>query len=155
MPSVATLKTSPEPKRPPEDLQLSGVAFLTPRNLRLLERTDAVAKLYRVDLGEASNILGSKWDDPETAPSLEGLQDLAVAGVRVLPKFLVLDLSKFPEVPDKIEGIAAVDRNTLAVSNDNDFDSEESVYDADGNNVGKGKKTRLDIISLDKPLPLQ
>jgi hypothetical protein len=36
-----------------------------------------------------------------------------------------------------------------------DFDSEESTYDADGNNVGKGKKTRLLIISLDKPLPLQ
>ena len=47
-----------------------------------------------------------------------------------------------------------VDRNTVAVSNDNDFDSEESQYDAGGNNLGRGKKTFILVISLGKPLPL-
>src|SRR5581483_4352571 len=45
-------------------------------------------------------------------------------------------------------------RQTLAISNDNDFDSEESKYDSDGNNVGKGKKTQILLITLDKALPL-
>jgi hypothetical protein len=145
----------PDPKTTPEEMKLSGVIFLNPKNLLILERTDLVAKLYSVDLDGASNIVSSKWDDPKTNPRLEALQDPLAAGVRVLPKSLVLDLKKFAEVPDKIEGIAVIDSKTIAVANDNDFDSEESVYDTDGNNVGKGKKTQLLIISLDKALSLQ
>jgi hypothetical protein len=48
-----------------------------------------------------------------------------------------------------------IDRNTIAISNDNDFDSEESKYDEQGNNVGKGKTSHIFVIALDKPLPLQ
>ena len=145
----------PDPKTTPEEMKLSGVAFLNPKNLLILERTDAVAKLYSVDLDRASNILATMWDDPKTSPSLEALQEPTAAGVRVLPKSLVLDLKKFAEVPEKIEGIAVVDSKTVAMSNDNDFDSEESKYDAEGNNLGKGSKSQILIISLDKPLPLQ
>jgi hypothetical protein len=151
----AAKEFDPDPKTTPEEMKLSGVAYLNPKNLLILERTDSVAKLYSVDLGGASNILGTSWDDLKTSPSLEALEDPMVAGVRALPKSLVLDLKKFPEVPEKIEGIAVIGRNTIAVSNDNDFDSEESKYDKDGNNLGKGKKSQLLVISLDKPLPLQ
>jgi hypothetical protein len=56
-------------------------------------------------------------------------------------------------VPEKIEGVAILNANTIAVSNDNDFDSEESRYDDQGNNVGKGKKSQIVTISLEKPLP--
>lgn len=56
-------------------------------------------------------------------------------------------------MPEKIEGIALIDRNTLAIVNDNDFDSEESKYDEDGNNLGKGKKSQILIVSLGSPLP--
>ena len=48
-----------------------------------------------------------------------------------------------------------IDRNTIAISNDNDFDTVESKYDEQGNNVGKGKMSHIFIIALDKPLPLQ
>ena len=58
-------------------------------------------------------------------------------------------------MPEKIEGIALIDQSTIAVSNDNDFDSEESKYDAAGNNIGKGKISQILTISLAKPLPLQ
>ena len=71
-----------------------------------------------------------------------------------MPKTLVLDLNQFKEMPDKIEGVAVIDRNTIAVANDNDFDSEESKYDEQGNNVGKGKVSQILVIALDKPLPL-
>jgi hypothetical protein len=66
---------------------------------------------------------------------------------------LVADLSKLKEVPGKIEGVALIDRSTIAVANDNDFDTEENRYDADGNNLGQGKKSRILIISLDSALP--
>jgi Esterase-like activity of phytase len=55
----------------------------------------------------------------------EVLADPATSEVRVLPKTLVLDLSAIKGMPEKIEGIALLDQNTLAIANDNDFDSEE------------------------------
>ena len=145
----------PNPKNTPDEMKLSGVIAMNPTTLLVLERTDLVAKLYSVDLSQATNILGSKWNDAKTGPSLEALADPATAEVRVLPKTLVLDLSSIKGMPEKIEGIALLDQNTLAVSNDNDFDSEESKYDAEGNNIGKGKISQILMISLAKPLPLQ
>jgi hypothetical protein len=144
----------PHPKTTPDEMKLSALVFLNSTTLLVLERTDLVAKLYNVDLGKATNILNTKWDDPKTSPSLEALEDPATAGVRVLPKSLVLDLKQFKDIPEKIEGIALLDRNTIAVCNDNDFDSEDSKYDAEGNNLGKGKKSHILFISLDKALSL-
>ena len=145
----------PRPKITRDEMKLSAVVYLNPTTLMIVERTDWVAKLYTVDLSAASNILNSKWDDPSTTPSLEALADLARADIRALPKSLVLDLSRFKDMPEKIEGVAVIDRNTIAISNDNDFDSEESKYDDQGNNVGKGKASQIFVIALDKPLPLQ
>ena len=135
-------------------MKLSAVVALNPNTLLILERTDLVAKLYTVDLSRATNILGSKWDDPKTSPALESLADPGTAELRVLPKTLVADLTALPGVPEKIEGVAVFDLHTIAISNDNDFDSEESVYDQQGNNVGKGKKSQILLITLEKPLPL-
>ena len=144
----------PGPKNTPDEMKLSGVVALSPTTLLILERTDVVAKLYTVDLSRATNLLGGKWDDLKTAPALEALADPASAEVRVLAKSLVVDLSSIDGVPEKIEGVAVLDQRTIAISNDNDFDSEEGQYDDAGNNVGKGKKSKILIISLDKPLPL-
>ena len=136
-------------------MKLSGVVYLNPTTLLILERTDLVAKLYTVDLNSGTDILNTKWNDPGASPALEALADLAAADVRVLRKSLVLDLGSFKEMPEKIEGLAVIDKNTIAVSNDNDFDSEECKYDEQGNNVGTGKITQVLIISLDQPLPVQ
>jgi hypothetical protein len=142
------------PKNTPDEMKLSGVIAINPSTLLVLERTDLIAKLYSVDLGKATNILNTKWNDPKTAPSLEALDDPAKAELRALPKTLVIDLVSLKGVPEKIEGIALLDQNTIAIANDNDFDSEESQYDAEGNNIGKGKKSQILLIHLDKPLPL-
>jgi hypothetical protein len=144
----------PNPKNTPDEMKLSALAFMNPTTLLVLERTDLVAKLYSVDMTKATNLLKSQWDDPKTEPTLEALADPASAQIRVLPKSLVLDLSSLEGIPEKIEGIALLDRNTIAVANDNDFDSEESKYDAEGNNVGKGKKSQVLLIHLSKALPL-
>jgi hypothetical protein len=143
------------PKTTPDEMKLSGVIWLNPTTLLILERTDLVAKLYTVDLTKATNLLNTKWNDLANAASLESLADPQTAGVQVLPKTLILDLNQFQEMPEKIEGIAVIDRNTIAVANDNDFDSEESKYDEEGNNFGKGKVSKILVLSLDKPLPIE
>jgi hypothetical protein len=144
----------PNAKNNPDEMKLSGVVFLNPTTLLMLERTDLVAKLYSVNLKKATNILNTQWDDAKTAPALEALHDPASAQVRVVPKSLVLDLSSLYGMAEKIEGITVLDRHTIAVASDNDFDCEDGRYDAEGNHIGKGKKTQILVISLAKPLPL-
>lgn len=137
-------------KTDPAEMKLSAVAHFNPTTLIVDERTDQIAKLYSVDLNKATNILGSKWDDPATSPSLEALTDPAASGVKVLPKTLVVDLSTLSGMPNKIEGVAVLDSFTIAVSNDNDFDC--CTFDAAGNNVGKGVKSKILVVGLDNPV---
>jgi hypothetical protein len=130
----------------PDDMKLSSVVAVGPTTLLINERTDAVAKLYTVDLSTATNILGSAWDDPATTPSLETTVDFAGAGVTPLAKTLLVDLSTVDGVPGKIEGVTVLDATTIAIANDNDFDIGE--IDASGQNQGKGTKSELLMIQV-------
>lgn len=141
----------PQPNLAASEMKISALVWVNATTLLVEERTDWVAKLYLVDLGKATNILGSKWNDAKTMPTLEALDDLAANSITALPKTLLIDLSKVPGVPDKIEGVAIIDKNTLAIANDNDFDIGD--FDAQGNNVGKNTKSKILVISLAKPLP--
>jgi hypothetical protein len=70
-----------------------------------------------------------------------------------LPETTTPDSEVNPDKTTKtitLEGVALLDRNTIAVCNDNDFDSEESKYDAQGDNIGKGKISQILVISLEQ-----
>ena len=69
----------------------------------------------------------------------------------VLPKTLVVDLSQVAGTPLKIEGLAIVDRQTLAIANDNDFDF--SGFDENGQAILMGVHSQLQLIGLPVPLP--
>ncbi|MPZ09409.1 MAG: esterase-like activity of phytase family protein [Kiloniellaceae bacterium] len=102
--------------------RVSELAAIGPDRLLVLERTDATTKLHEVSLAGATNILGSKWDDTATAPSLELSNELAGTGIVTLAKTLRIDTARdFPEAPTKLEGIAFLGDGTLALINDNDF----------------------------------
>jgi hypothetical protein len=113
--------TPDENRCDPNDMKLSGIVWIDEATLLVLERTDQEARLYHVDLRGASDILGSAWDDLDTSPSLEEFENPVEAGVTPLPKSLLVALEALPQMPDKIEGVAVVDKETLAVINDNDF----------------------------------
>ncbi|TQS45598.1 esterase-like activity of phytase family protein [Cryptosporangium phraense] len=129
----------------PSALKSSAVIGIDNHTVLVEERTDNAARLYRIDLRKATNILGSKWDDPATSPSLE-----EATGVPVPPKKLVIDLGATPGVPKKIEGIALVDRKTIAIVNDNDFGMTDgaAAFDANGNLVDSGIQTQLQYVRL-------
>jgi hypothetical protein len=141
----------PTVKPAPEEMKLSALAPAGPNTLLVLERTDSVAKLYLADLSGATNILGSRWDDPRTSPSLEAVGDPGEDGITALAKSLAVDLSTIAEMPDKIEGVAIVDRSTVAVANDNDFDIGN--FDRTGNNVGQGLQSKILFVTLPQALP--
>jgi hypothetical protein len=121
----------------PGDMKISGMYGVGPSSFLVDERTDPVAKVYRVDVSSATNILGSMWDTVATSPSasttaLESLANPASQAVTLLPKALVADLSTLG-LPTKIEGIAQVGPGVLAVANDNDFGMvDNATFDARG-----------------------
>ena len=94
-------------------MKISSLVALSSNSFLVDERTDTVAKVYRVDISNASNILGHPtWDTPVVSPgastlSIEGLANPASQGILVLPKTLVADLSALG-LPTKIEGISLV-----------------------------------------------
>ncbi|GAA3777382.1 esterase-like activity of phytase family protein [Streptomyces coacervatus] len=132
------------------ELKISSVVAVGGNRLLVEERTDKAARLQLVKLGGGANILGGPYDDDTTSPSLEQLDDPAASGVPVLDKRLVVDLGKVDGVPGKIEGIARVDHDTLALINDNDFGMTDGAgaFDAQGRLVDSGIETKVIYVRL-------
>jgi len=114
----------PAPENRPQDLKVSALAMLDQHRMLVLERVDALARIFLVDLRKATNILGTEWDSEAQSPSLEQLNEtqLAAAGIAVLPKTSVGPaLDSAAGWPAKIEGLTVLDGKTIAIANDNDF----------------------------------
>jgi hypothetical protein len=144
------------------EMKISAISALDEHRFLVLERTDAVAKIYRIDVRNATNILGSDWDSPATTPSLESLAQFVAAGstdtlagsdVEAVSKELVLDLSTLGAViPQKIEGLTVLDAKTLAISNDNDFQVGPPTCGTNVPPPPAPAESRIIVIKLDKPL---
>lgn len=106
------------------DVKLSEMSVTPGGKLIQLERISLTTKLYAVDLSKATNILGTKWDDRATQPSLEQQTDLASAGIVPVTKTLVFNTAtdaKAATNPGKVEGLAFLDPNNFVLTTDNDF----------------------------------
>ncbi|MFE2045508.1 esterase-like activity of phytase family protein [Streptomyces sp. NPDC059477] len=136
------------------ELKISSVVAVGRDQLLVEERTDKSARLNLVRLKPSADILGEKWDDKTTSPSLEELEDPAAAGVPVLGKSLVVDLGKVDGVPGKIEGVALVDDRTIAVINDNDFGMTDGAeaFDTQGRLVDSGIETKVTYVRLPRDI---
>jgi hypothetical protein len=130
------------------EMKISGMSWYGPNELLVDERTDNVARLYRIIIDPSRNILGSRFDDPATSPSLE--QSLPDGKFIPLDKVLAVDLpAKIPGMPGKIEGVAVRDPRTIVVTNDNDFgipDGKEAYVG--GRLQNDGTPTRLMVVNL-------
>jgi Esterase-like activity of phytase len=84
------------------------------------ERTEQTTKLYEVELGGATNIAGSRWDDLATQPTLEQT-DLAAAAITPLTKKLRFDTADHPEIVGKTEGMTLLGDGALLLIDDDDF----------------------------------
>ena len=109
----------------PSSLRISEMTAVGPERFLVDERTDQVAKFFEIAIGDATNILGSKWDDPATTPTLEQTTDMAAAGVKPVAKTERLVASSLegatPRFPAKIEGMTLTADGKLMLINDNDF----------------------------------
>ncbi|MFI8929246.1 esterase-like activity of phytase family protein [Streptomyces sp. NPDC053474] len=136
------------------ELKISSLVAVGRDRLLVEERTDKAARLQLVRLDRRANILGKKWDNTATRPSLEQLDDPRAAGVPVLRKRLVVNLGALKGVPGKVEGVALVDRRTLALINDNDFGMTDGpeAFDKNGRLVDSGVETSVTYVRLPRAL---
>ena len=140
----------------PGEMKLGDLDFINPTTLLMVERTDKIAKIYQIDLSQATNILGTKWSDPQnTQNSLEALtpEQLSSNGITPVGKSMVTDLSKIPAMMEKVEGLTILNDRAIAVGNDNDFGF--SSFDPQGRAVNNDLSTTLLTLRLPKPLPLE
>jgi Ethanolamine utilization protein EutJ (predicted chaperonin) len=88
--------------------------------LVVLERTELTTKLYEVALDGTTNIVGTRWDDAATSPSLEA-STVEEAKITALQKTLRLDTANFPDIVGKTEGMALLGDGSLVIINDDDY----------------------------------
>ncbi len=144
----------------PDDGKLCAMASIGPKTLLVLEQSDdGDAKLYRCELGEATNVLG---DDR----NLDGVRDLVQADVKPIKKTLIADLASLlpsfalditagqwqPEVGEKVaglklEGLAVLDDKHVIIVNDNDF-NVDSLFDENE----MRRRSCMWVLSLPQPL---
>jgi hypothetical protein len=109
-----------DPSSNQADPRISEMTVIGTNHLVVLERTEATTKLYEIDLGKATNIHGTPWDQISTSPSLEQM-DLAEAMIEPVKKVLRFDTADFPKIAGKTEGVAVLPDGALALINDDDF----------------------------------
>ena len=112
------------PEAPPEGAsdvrsRVTALSFLNSGTLLAVEETGAGPRLYSLDLGAATSVLGGAYDPPAgSAFDDMDARGLARAGIRPVPKTLVLDLGRVAGPESRIEGLAIVNADTLSISTD-------------------------------------
>ena len=108
----------------PQDLKVSSAAWVSENKLLLLERSDEIgiggAKLVLVDLEGATDISALPIAATLTPENVN--TDLAALHINVATSTVVYANGETPEITDfKLEGLAILNKNTVAITNDNDF----------------------------------
>lgn len=109
----------------PSSLRISEMTSIGNGRFLVDERTDLVARIFEIDLKDATDILGSRWDDAATNPTLEQAAGAKAADIVPVKKTERLVASSLegasPRFPEKIEGMAVTADGKLMLINDNDF----------------------------------
>jgi hypothetical protein len=109
-----------DPSSKPSDPRISELMAIGLDRLIVLERTEKTTKLYEVQLSGSTDILGSRWDEASTQPTLEQ-SEAGKVGIVPLNKVLQLDTADLPQVVGKTEGMTLLGDGALVLINDDDF----------------------------------
>jgi alkaline phosphatase len=107
-----------------QDLKLSSAAWVSENRLLLLERSDEPniggAKLILADFSNATNVLAHPT--AQTLALENSSLDLASVGITAAATEVIYRNEETPEITDfKLEGLSILNRNAVALTNDNDF----------------------------------
>ena len=111
-----------------------------------IANSDSNKLIYRIDLANATNINNLAVTFPTGKTTIEQLteSELTTTGIKPVTKNLIVNAAKSGYTGvEKLEGLALVDSNTLALINDNDF-----------NVAGTTTPSKLGLLSLPDALPI-
>jgi alkaline phosphatase len=132
-------------------LKISAVTWVNENKFLFLERSDELlsgtniggAKLVLVDISSATDINGTALAATLTPEAVT--TDLAALGVTPATSAVVFSNEQTPEITDfKLEGLAILTPNEVAISNDNDF----------GIGDFPGATSKIWVIRLEDNLPV-
>jgi hypothetical protein len=109
-----------EERKRQNTVRISELLWIGENRLLVDERTEETTKIFEIDLAGATDIVGTKWDEAATSPSLEQSR-IADTGIVPVRKVLRFDTVDRPEIPTKIEGLALFGDGSLMIINDDDF----------------------------------
>jgi hypothetical protein len=118
---------------------------------------DANKLIYQIDLKGATNVGNTAALKLPTGKTIEQLSpaELTAAGIVPVNKSLITNAAQAGYTGvEKLEGLALIDENTLALINDNDFGITNTVFNADGSvkiTVGS-TPIKLGLLELNTPL---
>jgi len=135
------------------DIKTGDIAAINANELLVAERDSQnggpFRTIFHLDFRGATNILGRDMFGDKT---LEQLTDAELPGQGIVPlrKTFVVDVQRLGYEAEKLEGLTIVDRQTLAICNDNDFGF--SGFGPDGRAIPGPIGTKLHLIRLPWPL---
>jgi alkaline phosphatase len=129
----------------PQDLKLSSAAWVSENKLLLLERSDEPgiggAKLVLADFSNATDV--TALPVAQTLALEDSSLNLASVGINPAETTVIYRNEETPEITDfKLEGLSILNRNDVALTNDNDF----------GIGVAVPLASKLWIIRLAQPI---
>lgn len=118
------------------DAKIGDLVALDDQRLLIIEQGKDADKnmrnlVYMIDLKQATDLSDKLFDNKalEFAPDRAALEK---QGIRLVAKQLVLDLRAHGWHAEKAEGLTLVDKQTIAVTSDNDFGLNVKVKDKEG-----------------------
>ncbi|CAK9885872.1 MAG: hypothetical protein XXXJIFNMEKO3_02289 [Candidatus Erwinia impunctatus] len=118
--------------RKAKDAKIGDVVAVDNQRILLVEQgsdkeKQMINKIYLVDLSKATEL--TPFDKQGQWPELDDAATLSSRGITLADKQEIVDLRKLGWQQEKVEGLALIDRNTMAVINDNDFGLEATLVD--------------------------
>ncbi|RLM20817.1 esterase-like activity of phytase [Brenneria alni] len=153
-----------------KDAKIGDIVALDNQRILLIEQGNDKNKqmqnrIYLVDFSQATDL--TPFDSDGKSPEFNDSAELEARGIRLAHKQTLVDLRQLGWRQEKVEGLTMVDKQTLAVINDNDFglqsvlrspvkekdkpDDYQVMADGKLSRDGKAVDTTLEITPLPKP----
>lgn len=153
-----------------KDAKIGDIVALDNQRILLVEQgadkdKQMQNRIYLVDVSQATDL--TPFDADGKAPEFDDSEQLAKRGIRLAQKRELVDLRKLGWQQEKVEGLAIVDKHTLAVINDNDFGLRSTLKspvkakdkvgdyqtgpDSKLMRDGTATNTTLEVVPLQKP----
>ncbi|MGL5103488.1 MAG: esterase-like activity of phytase family protein [Plesiomonas sp.] len=117
-----------------KDAKIGDIVAIDNQRILLVEQgsdkdKQMINKIYLVDLAQASDL--TPFDNNGTSPEFDDAEALAKRGVTLAQKREIADLRKLGWQHEKVEGLALIDNQRIAILNDNDFGLQPTLINAD------------------------